>query len=259
MHKTIVYFLLLLLSPALSGSLKAQVGIGENALSSDTVHPCAMLDMNLAGMEGFLGALLPRIPLRSDTDRSAIASPDDYLMVFSPYTANTSHAGLNYWHGNRWFRIMNHTELYDSISAMHISQVILFAQLSAPEKAVHVTDQHNSTPYKIPIDKVTFDSQNAYSKSKYEYVIPEDGFYETVCNVELVDAEENQSMQTFIRINNKNTVNDLVNNTSKTPVGSVVHIAKLKKGDRVCGAVGLGSWNVQKYKVGSASLTIVKY
>jgi hypothetical protein len=214
-----------------------------------------MLDMDITGSHR--GMLIPRIPLRDAADRTSIPNPADYLLVFSPYTETPSYMGLSYWHNNRWNRLLNQTELYDSISSYHIAQIVLFVNQSRPESETHVTDKNEKAPYKLPLDNVIFDSQNAYNKTIWEYVIPEAGIYEIVCNV-MLDVIPGISMQTYVRINDSNAVNDLIRTLTLT-VGSVVYIAKLEKGDRVYGAVGAGSWNKDTYKVVAGSLSILKY
>jgi hypothetical protein len=258
MSKIISYLLPIIFT--LSFSAQAQVGIGkENTVGQP--HPSAMLDMDMDTdiTNDRLGVLLPRIPLNDPTDRTSIPDPADYLLVFSPYTGTSSYIGLSYWHNDRWIRLLNQTELYDSISRYHIAQVILFADLSAPETNTHVTDPNNSKSYKLKLDNIIFDSQNAYNEQTREYHIPADGLYEIVCNVTLSDVSQNLSMQTFIQLNDLNVVNDLVSKTSAVTVGSVVYIAELKKGDRVCGSVGIGQWNKDTYRVRDGSLLIIKY
>jgi hypothetical protein len=205
------------------------------------------------------GALFPRIPLRSSTDRTSIPSPADYLLIFSPYTENSSEAGLNYWHNNAWHRLLNETEMYGKISDQHIAQIVLLVQMSAPEEKTHPTDPNNKSTYKVPFDKTIFDSQNGYHQANHEYIIPETGFYEIVCEVQLSDAATGQSLQTFILVNGTSRMSDLTGNTSAVVAGSVVYIAELNKGDRVCGAVGLGNWAKDFFRVSGASFTIVKY
>ncbi|MDR1555557.1 MAG: hypothetical protein LBS88_00825 [Tannerellaceae bacterium] len=255
MQKIILYLLLIII--AFPGAAEAQISIGSTNRQSAS---SAMLDMDTTIAGRHLGVLFPRIPLESPTDCTSISNPVDYLLVFSPYTANPSYAGLNYWFNKRWNRFLNQSELYDSISTRHIAQIVLFATQSNPETSPHLTDNNNKDPYKLRIDNVTFDSQNGYNKTNYEYIIQEDGLYEITCNVELAhNNTKRPSMQTFIQINDTNTVSDLVSDSPVIVFGSVLYVAELKKGIRVGGAVGLGSWNTDLFTVTHASLAIVKY
>jgi hypothetical protein len=253
MQKIIIYLLPLLL--AFPGGTQAQLGIGVK----HRPDPSAMLDMNVPVTGKYQGVLLPRIPIASATDRSSIQDPDDYLLVFSPYTANSSRAGLNYWYNGRWNTFFNHAELYDSISGRRIAQFVMFATQSNPETTSHVTDPQNKSPYKLPVDHVDFDSQNGFDKAGFVYVIQEPGLYEIVCNAEMTDLPAAVTMQIFIQINGATAVNDMVTDAPSTVSGSVFYIAELKKGDQVYGAVGVGSWINAKYRVAKSSLAIVKY
>jgi hypothetical protein len=252
MSKIIVYLLPIILS--LSISAQAQIGIGE----SGQPHPSAMLDMDMANNRQ--GVLLPRIPISGPTDKTSIPNPADYLLVFSPYTGTSSYTGLSYWHNSQWNNLLNQTNLYDSISAHRITQIILFARLHIPETTTHVTDNHQQTPYKLPLDSVVFDSQRAYDQTSQTYIIPEDGLYEIMCAATL-NVAANITMQTFICVNQTPMINDLITQTSATgiSVGSVVYTAQLKKGDRVHGAAGVGVWNKDTFKVVAGSLSILKY
>jgi hypothetical protein len=258
MPKIIFYLCPIILS--LSISAQAQIGISKND-SIGQPHPSAVLDMDMDVdiTNNRLGVLLPRIPLNGPTDRTSISNPADYLLVFSPYTKNSSYIGLSYWLNNRWNRLLNQTELFDSISRYHIAQVVLFANRTMPETHTHVTDVNNLNPYKLTYDGIIFDSQFAYNKQNDEYVIPENGLYEIVCNVTLHDVSIEESMQTIIMINGYSVVDDLVNKTSAVTVGSIVYVAELKKGDRVASAVGVGKWNTAKFRVAYGSLMIIKY
>jgi hypothetical protein len=221
------------------------------------------MDMRPIDNNHHRGVLLPRIPLRNSTDRSAIPSPDDFLLVFSPYK-DSMESGLNYWYANHWHRVLSETELYTHISEQNITQTVLSARLMEMEKTLHVTDSRNSNPYKLPLNNVVFDSQNAYNQTKYEYVIPETGTYEIVCDVAcFIDRDPKDkrdvSVETFIQVNNKMMINDLISGASTIMTGSVIHITELHKNDIVYGAVGVGNWKESKFRVTSASLTIVKY
>jgi hypothetical protein len=255
MSKTVFYLLPLVFS--LAAGLKAQVSMGKNELP----HPSAMLDMDVPVTDRVQGVLFPRIPLGSAADRTSIPSPDDYLLVFSSYTAPSSYVGLSYWHNSRWHRLLNQTDLFDSISAHYIAQIVLYASQTAPEGQSHVTDPANRKPYKLSIDKIVFDSQNSYKNNSREYVIPENGLYEIACSATLSDVQQSPSMQTFICVDGVNVMNDLVNNSPSTVSGTVVYIAFLNKGQHVYGAVGVGTWNnpSDSFRVTASSLTITKY
>jgi hypothetical protein len=253
MQKITLYSLLLFLS--LSGKAQAQIDIGD----SIRTHPSAILDINDSVAGNHRGVLFPRIPLRGPTDRTAIAAPDSFLLVFSPYTASTPYAGLTYWHNNRWNRFLNQTEVYDTISAMHLAQVVLLSELSKSETSNHVTDGSNKAPYKVALDRTIFDSQNAYNRTAHEYIIPEDGIYEIICKAMWEVSVVGQTSQIFIVANASIRTGDLVADSGTTANGSVVYVGKLNKGDRVWGAVGVGAWSKTPFKVLSASLAIVKY
>jgi hypothetical protein len=256
MSKIIFYLFPIILS--LSISAQAQVGISKEA-NIGLPHPSAILDIDMDITSDRQGVLLPRIPLNGPTDRTSIPNPADYLLVFSPYTGNSSYIGLSYWYNNQWIRLLNQTELYDSVSSYYITEVMLFANLSTPERNTHVTDPSDKKSYKLPLDNTIFDNRGTYNKQTREYRIPEDGLYEIACNVTLADVPIDQSMQTFIQVNDSPEVNDLVSKTSAVTVGSVVYIAKLKKGDRVYGSAGVGTWSKTKFKVKDGSLLIIKH
>lgn len=244
--------------PAILGlcaETQAQIAIGDSLRP----HASAMLDLNIPAGLNNRGVLFPLIPLQSATDRTSIPSPDDFLLVFTPYPAATPQAGLNYWFNNRWNHLLNQTDTYKLISNMHVAQAVLLAELKVAEKNKHITDQNAQTPYTLPLDQTIFDSQNSYDKVKYEYLIQETDFYEITCDVALTDVTPGLTMQCFIRINGVNVVNDIVSSTSSTVTASVVYIAKLNKGDSICSAVGVGNWGKDAFRIRDASLTIVKY
>jgi hypothetical protein len=257
MQKITFYLLLIILG--LSGKAQAQISISENP--GRQPHPSAILDITNDATNGnYRGVLLPLIPLRNSTDRTSIPSPDDYLLVFSPYAAASSYAGLNYWHNNRWHRFLNQSELYGKISDAHIAQIVLFSQRNIPEDSEHSTDPANSAPYKFSLDTIIFDSQSAFNKKEHLYVIPEDGLYEILCNATVAVSVTQVSVETFVMVDGKIRAKDLIANISvPTVAGSVIYVTKLKKGQRVNGALGVGVWNSTKFKVIKASLTIVKY
>ncbi|MDR1644660.1 MAG: hypothetical protein LBS05_02375 [Tannerellaceae bacterium] len=256
-----ILFYLLLVAVTLPGLAGAQVTIGmDNIVHQPTSS--AILDLNPVNSGPKLGLLLPRIRIGNLFDRSIITNPANYLIVFSPYTEQTSQFGLNYWNVDRWYRVLNQSELFDSISTQRIAQIVLFAEQSSSETTSHNTDNINvppSTPYTLPIDEVKFDSQNGYNKTTHEYVIPEDGFYEITCDVKIKLDNSGTTVQTFILVNGTIKVNDLVNAQATDVVGSVFYVVELDAGDKVKGAVGAGNWTNDKYKVMDSSLSIVKY
>jgi hypothetical protein len=255
MKRMIVYILFIPLV-CFYGLADAQVSIG----TTNKPDQSAMLDMTPPTGKG-LGMLLPLIPVNSLTNTAGISSPADFLMIFSPYTKDAPNPGLNYWHGNKWNRFLNQTELYDSISSNYIAQIVLFAEQTNAEQSTHnSTNGDGSMPYKFPLHNVIYDSRGGYNATTKEYVIPDDGNYEITCNVVIKPNVSGNSMQTFVRVDGKNVVDDLVSITSTASVsGSVTYTARFTKGQHIWGAVGTGSWTSDKFRVESSSLAIVKY
>jgi hypothetical protein len=259
MQKRIVYILLIPLVCFYYGVANAQISIGTNSKPD----PSAMLDMTSSGKG--LGVLFPLIPVNSPTSTSGISSPANFLMIFSPYAKDASNPGLSYWHGNKWNRFLNQTELYDSISAHYIAQIVLFAEQTNPETSNHnSTNSDGTTPYKFPLHNVVYDSRGGYNSATKEYVIPDDGNYEITCNVVIKPMASGNSMQTYVKVDGANTVNDLITITSTSSVsGSVTYTARFTKGQHVWGAIGTGSWSStndrDKFRIESSSLVIVKY
>jgi hypothetical protein len=251
----IFFYLPLLIILSLSGKAKAQISIGKDVSS----HASAILDVNTLATGGKRGVLIPRIPIYNSTDRTAISAPDDYLLVFSPYTVASSFAGLSYWHNNRWNHLINQTDLYPMISSRHISQVILFAKFGTPETTPHVTDAGNAIPYPLQFKLVVFDSQNAYKSATHEYIIPEDGLYEITCESMLQISSGETSMETFVTVNGASVVSDVLSKVKGVTTGAVIYTANLKRGDRIGGAAGIGYWAGEKFMVIGGSLTIIKY
>jgi hypothetical protein len=256
--REITVYILSLLVAGFSGLAEAQVGIG----TTEKPHPSAMLDMT-SPTGNRLGVLFPLIPLNSPTDRSGVSSPADFLMVFSPYVKDAPLPGLNYWYGNKWNHFLNQTELYDSISAKHVAQIVLFAEQTVEETVFHSSrNEDGTTPYRFPLDNVVYDSQEGYNKTSKEYIIPDDGIYEVTCNVVITPqlTSGDYTMQTFVRVDGNNVTDDLISFSSSTRInGSATYTAILNKGQRVHGAVGAGNWDTYRYRVVSSSLTIVKY
>ncbi|MDR1257850.1 MAG: hypothetical protein LBK65_01020 [Tannerellaceae bacterium] len=255
----IIVCILSILVAGFSGVAEAQVSIG----TADKPHPSAMLDMT-SPTGNRLGVLFPLIPLNNSTDRSVISSPADFLIIFSPYANGAPLPGLNYWYGNKWNHFLNQTELYDSISAKHVAQIVLFVEQITEETVFHSSRNPDGTaPYIFPLDNVVYDSQNGYNKTSKEYIIPDNGIYEITCNVVIIPqttGSGDYSMQTFVGVDGNSVTNDLVSFSAVTRVnGSATYTAVLNKGQRVYGAVGAGNWDTYKYRVVSSSLTIVKY
>ncbi|MDR1402632.1 MAG: hypothetical protein LBJ60_02870 [Tannerellaceae bacterium] len=248
-------YIVVLLAVGFSGSVQAQIKIG----STGDPHPSAMLDMNSSG-NNRLGALFPLIPINSSTDRTAISSPADFLTILSPYANDAKFPGLNYWHNDKWNHLLNQTELYDSISAKHIAQIVLFAEQTVAEGYFHVTDPSEKAPYRFRLNSVLYDSQAGFADSQYE--ILDDGIYEITCDVaiEAQSKGEMVSMQTFVRVDGKNMTNDLITfDSTNSASGSVSYTGKFTEGQLIAGCVGAGSWKTTSFRVLSSSLMIVKY
>ncbi|MDR1356798.1 MAG: hypothetical protein LBJ58_03910 [Tannerellaceae bacterium] len=256
--KKITPYILLIPVVCFYSLANAQVSIG----TTGKPDPSAMLDMTTSTGKG-LGVLLPLIPVNNPANTAGISSPADYLMIFSPYAKDAPNPGLNYWHGNKWNRFLNQTELYDSISANYIAQIVLFAEQTNSETTNHNSKNSDGTePYKFPLHNIIYDSRSGYNTTTKEYIIPDDGNYEITCNVaiKVTSTSSSNSMQTYVVVDGITKVNDLVSFTLTSSVsGSVTYTAKFTKGQRISGAVGAGNWSTYPFMVESSSIAIVKY
>jgi hypothetical protein len=204
------------------------------------------------------GVLFPLIILKDSADRTAIPSPDDYLLVFTPYTSGSPQAGLNYWLDNSWRHLLNQTEMNKQrLSEMHLAQAVLHAKLESPEKNRHITDPKKNNPYKLPLNQVVFDSQEAYDKTGYEYAIPDTGFYEITCDIEVFDAMSSY-LQCYL-MKKDSVQSELAYKIEHGTNVSLVYIGTLNKGDLVHAAIGVGSWDASLFRIRKAALTIVMF
>ena len=252
MQKIFFYFLLPCLG--LCAATQAQVSLDNQ----NPPRTAAILDLNMPAGNN-RGVLFPLIALKDSVDRTAIPSPDDYLLVFTPYTSKSPQAGLNYWLDNRWHHLLNQTDMNKlRMSEMHLAQAVLHAKLKEPEKNRHVTDPDAKNPYKFPLNQVVFDSQEAYDKTAYEYVIPHTGFYEISCDVEVQDAMSNY-LQCFLQ-KRDSVVSELVYKTARGKNISIIYNGTFNEGDVVYASIAVGGfWDTSLFRVRNASLTIVMF
>lgn len=245
---------------------KAQVSISMSGLENKP-HPSAALDLDFAVNYKY-GFLIPRISINNATDKSNITNPADHLLVFS--LADNEFFGLNFWNAisGKWDNILSRSRLFEIIFNAHFSQAVLQAEQSTPETATHNSDDKDTEPYILRIDRASSDSQESYDDTTYKYIIPVSGIYETVCRAEVANVTgiEVKTAQLFVRKEDLNGAKSYLGNTLSTYESvttdfniSVAHIHTFEKGEKVYCAIGVGNYKSDKYRVVSSSITIVKY
>ncbi|MEK6495233.1 hypothetical protein [Myroides odoratimimus] len=104
----------------MSGLAFSQVGIGVRA-----PHKSALLEVK-ASEGDYRGVLIPRIPLKSLTDKSFINKGDvaESLLVFNTTTKEGLAPGFYYWKGTEWVRLLNNQDVIDNIDNFPRNKVL---------------------------------------------------------------------------------------------------------------------------------------